>query len=57
MNTNMIREISRNGVSGYPVLIILPLLLLIPGWFAYQAIMAHNPLWAWPITPFGRSSH
>ena len=46
MNTNMIREISRNGVSGYPVLIILPLLLLIPGWFAYQAIMAHNPLWA-----------
>jgi regulator of protease activity HflC (stomatin/prohibitin superfamily) len=41
----MIKEISRNGVSGYPVLVILPILLSITGWFAYKAIMAQSILW------------
>ena len=45
MNNNMIKEISRNGVSGYPVLVILPVLLSIAGWFAYKAITAHSNLW------------
>jgi len=41
----MIKEKSRNGVSGYPVLVILPVLLSIAGWFAYKAIMAQSVLW------------
>ena len=41
----MIKEISRNGASGYPVVVILPLLVSIPGWFAYQAILAQSILW------------
>jgi len=45
MSNNMIKEISRNGASGYPVLVILPLLLSITGWFAYKAIMAQSILW------------
>ena len=45
MNNNMIKEISRNGVSGYPVLLILPVLVFIAGWFAYKAILAESILW------------
>jgi len=45
MSNNMIKEISRNGASGYPVLVILPILLSITGWFAYKAIMAQSILW------------
>jgi len=45
MNNQMIKEISRNGASGYPVLVILPILLSITGWFAYKAIMAQSILW------------
>ena len=45
MSNNMFKEISRNGVSGYPVLVILPILLSITGWFAYKAIMAQSILW------------
>jgi regulator of protease activity HflC (stomatin/prohibitin superfamily) len=46
MNNQMIKEISRNGASGYPVLVILPLLVSIPAWFAYQAIQDESVLWA-----------
>ena len=46
MNNQMIKEISRNGASGYPVLVILPLLVSIPAWFAYQAVQDESALWA-----------
>ena len=45
MSNNMIKEISRNGASGYPVLIILPVLVFIAGWFAYKAILIQSILW------------
>ena len=45
MNSDMIKEISRNGVSGYPVLLILPVLLLITGWAGFSAIRAESVLW------------
>jgi len=45
MNKDMIKEIPRSGMSGYPVLVILPVLLLIIGWFFYKAVMAESVLW------------
>jgi len=45
MNSDMIKEIRRNGVSGYPVLLILPILLFIVAWAAYSAIQAQSVPW------------
>ena len=45
MKSDMVKEISRNGVSGYPVLLVLPLLLFIAGWSAYSAIQVQNIVW------------
>jgi len=45
MNNDAIKEITRNGVSGYPVLLILPVLLFAAGWSAYSAIQDENALW------------
>ena len=45
MKNEVINEIRRNGVSGYPVLIILPVLLSIAGWSFYSAVSVENILW------------
>jgi hypothetical protein len=43
-SSDMIREISRNGISGYLVLGILPVLLLIVAWLVYTSIQAESIL-------------
>jgi O-antigen ligase len=37
-------QISRNGMSGYHMLVMLPGLLLIPGWLVFTAITAQSIL-------------
>jgi len=46
MNNQMIKEVSRNGGSGYLALVILPILLLIVGWSVFLTISAQSVLWA-----------
>lgn len=38
MSNNTIKEISRNGVSGYPVLVILPVLLSIAAVVVWKVV-------------------
>lgn len=45
MNKDAIKEITRNGISGYPVLLILPVLLFVAGWSVYSAIKVQNVPW------------
>ena len=44
MTKDMMREIPRNGMSGYHMLVMLPGLLLIPGWLVFTAITAQSIL-------------
>jgi len=45
MNNEVIKEIRLNGVSGYPVLVVLPVLLFIAGWAFYSAVSVESILW------------
>ncbi len=45
MNNNVIKEIEKNGISGYGVVLILPVLLLLTGWSLYSAIQVVHVLW------------
>jgi len=42
MNKDMIREISRNGASGYLALVILPALILMDVWLLFTSIRAES---------------
>ena len=42
MNKDMIREISRNGASGYLALVIIPALMILDIWMVRNAVMAEN---------------
>jgi regulator of protease activity HflC (stomatin/prohibitin superfamily) len=42
MNKEIIREISRNGASGYLALVIIPVLMILDIWMVRNAVLAEN---------------